>query len=62
MSWKVFANTKKGEKLYYMNVIMVTEDNECAEVFPTRASAEKAAQHFKQMFHYETITPQFEEV
>ena len=43
----------KGEILYYMNVICVTEQIECAEEFETISDAEKNIEHFKKMFFYE---------
>ena len=55
------ANTKK-EPVYYMNVIMVTEQKECAEVFSSREEAESKAEHFKRMFFYEEPTIEIEEV
>lgn len=55
------ANTKEGP-IYYMNVICITEQKECAEVFPNREEAEDKMGHFKAMFHYEEPTIEIEEV
>ena len=42
----------KGETLYYMNVIMVTEQIDCAETYETKEQAEKDLQHFRNLFFY----------
>ena len=55
------ANTKEGP-IYYMNVICITEQKECAEVFPNIEEAEDKMGHFKCMFHYEEPTIEIEEV
>lgn len=55
------ANTKHGTT-YYMNVMMITDDKECAEVFPNREEAEDKMGHFKRMFFYEEPTIEIEEV
>lgn len=55
------ANTKEGPT-YYMNVIMVTDNKECAEVFPNREEAEDKMGHFKRMFFYEEPVIEIEEV
>ncbi len=55
------ANTKEGPT-YYMNVIMVTGNKECAEVFPNREDAEDKMGHFKRMFFYEEPVIEIEEV
>lgn len=54
------ANTKEGP-VYYMNAIMITEQKECAEVFPNREEAEDKMGHFKRMFFYEEPTIEIEE-
>jgi hypothetical protein len=45
-----------------MNVIMITDDKECAEVFPNREEAEDKMGHFKRMFFYEEPVIEIEEV
>ena len=55
------ANTEEGPT-YYMNVIMITDDKECAEVFPNREEAEDKMGHFKRMFFYEEPVIEIEEV
>ena len=47
------AQTKK-ETVYYMNVICITEQIDCAEKFPTYEDAEDKKGYFANMFHYET--------
>lgn len=54
------ANTKEGP-VYYMNAIMITEQKECAEVFPNREEAEDKMGYFKRMFFYEEPTIEIEE-
>lgn len=57
------ANSKGMGTIYYMNVIMVTEDKECAEVFPNREEAEDNIHRFRCLFHYEENVPiEIEEV
>ena len=56
------TNSKSEGVCYYMNIICITGDKECAEVFPTREAAEATAGYFKQMFHYEDVTVEIEEV
>jgi hypothetical protein len=56
------ADTKGMGTVYYMNVIMITEDKECAEVFPNREEAEDKMGHFKRMFFYEEPVIEIEEV
>ena len=53
MGYVLKAETEK-ETLYYMNIICVTGQIDCAEVFPTKEQAEKEASYFAKMFHYET--------
>lgn len=55
------ANTNEGPA-YYMNVICMTEEKECAEVFPTKEAAEAKAEYFKNFFHYESPKIEVEEV
>ena len=55
------ANTKEGP-VYFMNIICITEQKECAEVFPNREEAEDKMGHFKAMFHYEEPKITIEEV
>jgi hypothetical protein len=55
------ANTKEGP-VYFMNIICITEQKECAEVFPNREEAEDKMGYFKRMFHYEEPTVEVEEV
>ena len=55
------ADTKNGI-VYYMNVICLTEQKECAEVFPNYEEAEDNMGHFKAMFHYEEPKITIEEV
>lgn len=55
------ANTKEGP-VYFMNIICITEQKECAEVFPNREEAEDKMGHFKAMFHYEEPVITIEEV
>lgn len=52
------AFTKSGSPVYFMNVIMITDDKESAEKFDTIEAATKEIQHFKNLFHYEEITPE----
>lgn len=61
MGYRLFCIDKKGDKNYYMNVIMITEDQESAEVFSTVEEAESNMDHFKRMFFYEDVTPMLEE-
>lgn len=51
-----------GGVVYYMNIICVTSQKECAEVFPTKKDAEARKQHFGLMFHYEEPVIEIEEV
>lgn len=46
------ALTKEGP-MYYMNIICMTEQKECAEVFSTKEDAEAKVEYFKNFFHYE---------
>ena len=55
------ADTKSGPT-YYMNMICITDQKECAEVFPNKEEAEDKMGHFKAMFHYEEPTIVIEEV
>lgn len=55
------ALTKEGPT-YYMDIIMITDDIECAEVFPTKEEAESKVEHFKRMFFYEEPTIEIEEI
>ena len=45
------AKTKDGDVVYYMNIICITEDIECAEQYDTVEQAQQDVQHFKDMFH-----------
>ena len=56
------ADTKGMGTVYYMNVIMITEDKECAEVFNTREEAEENIHRFKCLFYYEDAHIEIEEV
>ena len=56
------ADTKGMGTVYYMNVICITEQKECAEVFPTREDAEARVHHFRCLFHYEDAHIEIEEV
>lgn len=56
------AESKSMGTVYYMNVICITEEKECAEVFPNREEAEDNMGHFKAMFHYEEPKITIEEV
>lgn len=60
MSYILKADTSEGT-MYYMNIICVSEQVENAEQFESREQAEEQAEHFKNMFHYEEITPVIEE-
>ena len=53
MSYVLKATTKKGETLYYMNVICVTEQIEYAEQYSTEEKAANDLQYFRNMFFYE---------
>jgi len=55
------ANTKEGV-VFYMNIICITEQIECAETFETEEDAKKEMQHFKNLFHYEDIEPEIMEL
>lgn len=61
MSYVLKANTKEGI-VYYMNCIMITEQVECAEHFPSYEDAEDCRGHFSRMFHYESPTIMIEKV
>lgn len=52
MAYVLKAQTSK-ETLYYMNVICVTGQIDCAELFPTYEDAEDQKGYFSRMFHYE---------
>lgn len=56
------AESKRMGTVYYMNVICLTEQKECAEVFSNREEAEDNMRHFKAMFHYEEPKITIEEV
>ena len=56
------AKTKDGGVVYYMNIICITEDVECAEQYDTVEQAQQDVQHFKDMFRYEEIQPEVVEV
>lgn len=56
------AESKSMGTVYFMNVICISEDKECAEVFPNREEAEDKMGHFKAMFHYEEPVITIEEV
>lgn len=47
------AEGKHIGTVYYMNAICLTEQKECAEVFPNYEEAEDNVSHFKNMFHYD---------
>lgn len=47
------AQTEK-ETLYYMNIICITEQVDCAEQFATLEEAEKHKDYFAFMFHHTT--------
>ena len=55
------ADTQEGV-VYYMNVIMITEQKECAEVFPNKEEAKGRSEYFKAMFHYDEPKITIEEV
>lgn len=52
MSYILKAETSK-ETVYYMNIICITEQIDCAEHFPTYEDAEDKKGYFSCMFHYE---------
>lgn len=52
MGYVLKAETEK-ETVYYMNIICVTSQIDCAEVFKTKEDAEKEISYFEKMFHYE---------
>lgn len=56
------ADTKSEGTCYYMNIIMMTGDLECAEMFNTKEEAEAKKEYFKNFFHYETVEPKVIEV
>ena len=47
-----------NEDIYYMNIIMFTSQEECAETYNSIEEALKDIQNFKNLFFYEDITPE----
>lgn len=56
------AKTKDGDVVYYVNIICITENIECAKQYDTVEQAQQDVQHFKNMFRYEEIQPEVVEV
>ena len=55
------AYTKEAP-VYYMNIMCITEQKECAEVFPTEEDAKAKIEYFRCMFHYEEPTIEIERI
>lgn len=62
MSYVLKAKSKSEGDVYYMNIIMITEDLDCAEHFKTKEEAEAKKNYFACMFHYEQPEITVEEI